>query len=84
MKAAALMLCLAIALILAAINAAAVFDGLTAIYANNGARTVIAGLWMVVGLALGAMALALIARRGHRVADEDFEAEIKRQIDTQH
>jgi uncharacterized BrkB/YihY/UPF0761 family membrane protein len=72
MRSAVLLLALAVALILSALNAAAVFDGLTAIYANEPARKVIAGIWLIVGLALGAMALALLSRRAYRQVEQDF------------
>lgn len=72
MKAAVLLLCVAVAILIAAMNAGAVLDASIRLYGYPPARAVIAVIWTVIGLALGAMALALISRRARRQVETDF------------
>lgn len=72
MRAALALLFVAFLLITAALNAAAVCDALLALYASAIARTARASAWMLIGICLGAVALALMSRRAYRQIDEDF------------
>jgi hypothetical protein len=72
MRAAILLLAVALAIIACAWNANQLIDAWIALYSFEPARKVMAWSWGLIGAALGILALVMISRRAYRQIDRDF------------